>query len=78
MMTIETIDREEQERRRHIRQWARFMITHLEGTDEARYLSYTQSLARLRDLIELELARVEGGPRDEAVPEDDGLAQVTA
>lgn len=54
---MQTIDREEQERRRHIRQWARFMITHLEGRDEAQLLSYTASLVRLRELIDREIAR---------------------
>ena len=58
-MTTATIDREERERRRHIRQWARFMVTHLERSDEAKFLSYTEALVRLRELIDAELARVE-------------------
>ena len=59
-MSSVMIDREEQERRRHIRQWARFMITHLEGSDDAQFLSYREALVRLRGLIEAELVRVEG------------------
>ena len=58
-MITKTIDREEQERRRHIRQWARFMVTHLEGTDDAKFLSYTEALVRLRELIDIELDRVD-------------------
>jgi hypothetical protein len=50
-------DREERERRRHIQQWARLMIVHLEGTDEAGYYSYTEALTRLRDLVDAELGR---------------------
>jgi hypothetical protein len=51
-------DRDERERRRHIRQWARFMITHLEKTEESSDLSFQEALVRLRELIDLELARV--------------------
>lgn len=54
----EEIDREERERRHHILQWTRFMVLHLEGTDEVRHLSYTDALARLRDPIDGELASV--------------------
>ncbi len=57
-MTVGTSDREEQDRRHHILQWTRFMIIHLEETDEARYLTYEAALERLRDLLDVELIRV--------------------
>ena len=59
------MSQEEQERRRHIRQWARFMISHLAECepDETRHYTYRQALERLRDLVEDEIAAVDGeGP----------------
>ncbi len=55
---------DEQERRRHIRQWARFMISHLAECepDETRHYDYLQALERLRDLLQDEIERV-GGDR---------------
>lgn len=60
-MSMEILDREEEERRKHIWQWAGFMITHLEGSDEGRHLPYTDSLERLCELLQAELARVREG-----------------
>lgn len=56
-MPFQLLDREEQERRRHIRQWARFMIAHLEGRDETKYLGYTDTLVRLQSLLADEIER---------------------
>lgn len=60
---------QEQERRRHIRQWTRFMITHLERTEpeDVRHYSYIEALERLRELIDQELARVK--EQDRLVPQ---------
>ncbi len=53
--------REEQERRRHIRQWARLMIVHLERSDfDANHYSYVETLERLRELVDRELQQVQG------------------
>lgn len=51
------MDRAERERRDHVRRWAVMMIMHLEGRegDLPRY-SYEDALARLRELIDRELA----------------------
>lgn len=56
------MSQEEQERRRHIRQWARFMISHLAECepDETRHYTYLQALERLRDLVQTEITAVKG------------------
>lgn len=62
------MSQEKQERRRHIRQWARFMISHLAECepDETRHYTYLQALQRLRDLVQVEIAAVEGEEPGEA------------
>lgn len=57
------MDREERERRNHVRRWACLMIMHLEGrdADPPRY-TYEEALARLRDLLDRELAGTASEP----------------
>ena len=61
------MQREEEERRRHIRHWAMFMIMHLEGRESVapRY-DVTAALERLRELIDHELASL--SPAMESTP----------
>lgn len=53
------MDANERERRRHICHWAMFMIMHLEGRESIppKY-DVTAALSRLRELIDVELARI--------------------
>lgn len=56
------MDREEKERREHIRTWAKFMIVHLERSEFDGFgYTYTETLERLKELIDGELDRVRGG-----------------
>lgn len=53
------MDREERERRSHIRRWAKFMIVHMERSEFDGYdYTYTEALERLKALIDRELEKV--------------------
>lgn len=55
------MSREEQERRRLIRHWSRFMIMHMEGRDhDPPNYTLREALERLRQLIDEELYRLDG------------------
>lgn len=56
------MNREDRERQRLLRHWARFMIMHLEGreTDPPQY-DLGEALEHLRDLIDRELASLQEG-----------------
>ena len=57
------MDREEKERRRHVRHWATFMIMHLEGREgEVPDYSYQEALKRLGELVAQELERTAPEP----------------
>lgn len=55
------MDREERERREHIRTWAKFMIVHLERSEFDGFgYDYTETLERLKELLDREIARARG------------------
>lgn len=57
----EKLDRDEQERRDHIRRWARMMIVHLERADfYAPQEDYVPTLERLQELLQREIDAVRG------------------